>query len=320
MTDQEKDCAKNLLNNGMPNTNSVSTADLRRIKRCLYGLTVVVAAGDVILIVVVAVLFGNLKHDIENHTHKPKVGEQINKILKREELCLPCDQIRLGPSLEEDMMLDAFVRKHSTDGEQCCVETPSQLLRMLELFVERKYRQEMAKGNIKLTSSSPAEQSDEKRPVAHLMGSVQRPELPSVPGRQFPISQWIYDEDLAFYNLVSYRHGRIVILTPGLYYVYSQVSFLEMFGIGSNTAETGSQSLSHYLYRYNIVYPNGGEETLIQNSITKCWGQNKNFGEYTSYLGAIFQLRQGDELFVKVSNLSLIVRDPKQNYFGVFKL
>ncbi|KAL3847872.1 hypothetical protein ACJMK2_018763 [Sinanodonta woodiana] len=133
MTDQEKDCAKNLLNNGMPNTNSVSTADLRRIKRCLYGLTVVVAAGDVILIVVVAVLFGNLKHDIENHTHKPKVGEQINKILKREELCLPCDQIRLGPSLEEDMMLDAFVRKHSTDGEQCCVETPSQLLRMLEL-------------------------------------------------------------------------------------------------------------------------------------------------------------------------------------------
>lgn len=143
--------------------------------------------------------------------------------------------------------------------------------------------------------------------------------LISVPGRQFPISHWISQEDLAFTSKVGYRHGRIVIQEEGLYYVYSQLSFLEVFD-NPNTMDSGSQSLSHYIYRYNIIYPHGGEESMIQNSITKCWGQNKAFGEYTSYLGAVFHLRQGDELFVKVSNLTLIVREPKLNYFGLFKV
>lgn len=140
-----------------------------------------------------------------------------------------------------------------------------------------------------------------------------------MPGRQFPISHWISQEDLAFTSKVQYRHGRIVVLEEGLYYVYSQLSFLEVFD-KPGAIDTGSQSLSHYIYRYNIIYPHGGEESMIQNSITKCWGQNKAFGEYTSYLGAVFHLRQGDELFVKVSNLTLIVREPKLNYFGLFKV
>ena len=88
----------------------------------------------------------------------------------------------------------------------------------------------------------------------------------------------------------------------------------------NHNGDTGSQSLSHYLYRYNIIYPKGGEESMIQNSITKCWDNNKAFGEYTSYLAAVFRLRQGDELFVKVSNLTLMVREPKLNYFGLFKI
>nr|KAG5693540.1 hypothetical protein BaRGS_019866 [Batillaria attramentaria] len=144
-----------------------------------------------------------------------------------------------------------------------------------------------------------------------------------VPGRQFPIAQWIHQEDLAFTNHVTYRHGRIVVPDDGLYYVYSQIAFLEVLldHSGSNPGPgTDSPSLSHYLYRYNIIYPNGGEEKLVQNSITKCWGPNKAFGEYTSYLGAVFHLRQGDEVFVKVSNITMVARDPKSNYFGLFKV
>jgi hypothetical protein len=104
------------------------------------------------------------------------------------------------------------------------------------------------------------------------------------------------------------------------------VAFLEVLPDGGSSSSLGtaygmeSPSLSHYLYRYNIIYPNGGEEKLIQNSITKCWGPNKAFGEYTSYLGAVFHLRQGDEVFVKVSNLTILLRNPKSNYFGLFKV
>jgi len=86
------------------------------------------------------------------------------------------------------------------------------------------------------------------------------------------------------------------------------------------TLTTCPYIVSVFVSRYNIVYPNGGEEAMIQNSISKCWGQNKSFGEYTSYIGAVFYLRQSDELFVKASNLTLIVREPKLNYFGLFKI
>ena len=107
----------------------------------------------------------------------------------------------------------------------------------------------------------------------------------------------------------------------GLYYVYSHVSFEENFGHTSNRdSRATSNSLSHYLYRYNIIYRNGGEELLIMNSLTKCWDENKQFGEYSSYLGALFNLRRSDELFVKVSNLTLVVTNHKLNSFGFFKV
>lgn len=147
----------------------------------------------------------------------------------------------------------------------------------------------------------------------------------TAPGRQFSIDNWIHNADLGFTSQVTYRHGRIVVKASGLYYVYSQISFLEVFdvdnrGVAIRNDYLESHSLSHYMYRYNLIYPNGGEEELMQNSITKCWGQNKAFGEYSSYLGAVFYLRKGDEVFVKVSNLTLIVQNPKSNYFGLFKL
>ncbi|XP_050390014.1 tumor necrosis factor ligand superfamily member 10 [Patella vulgata] len=336
MTDAE--CSRGLIEgkqNNVPRANNGALKPERYLEECeklrtqldrtktyLYGLAAVVVVGAVIFISIVAGLYGKLSHDMAHHSHRPKVGEQVAKILENKEMCFSCGKIRLGPSPEEDTMLNTFVRKDNQKGEQCCVETPAQLLKLLELFIERTYREEMAKGNIKVHTGGNSGNGKEDKPAAHLMGVNRRPDLNQPPGSQFSISNWIYNQDLAFAKKVTYRHGRIVVPVPGLYYVYSQISFLELFmnRDSGNGASTESPSLSHYLYRYNIIYPNGGEEKMIQNSITKCWGQNKGFGEYTSYLGAVFDLRQGDEIFVKVSNLTMVVKDPKSNYFGLFKL
>lgn len=326
------DSGKTLIpNNIVPNVDpksdqqSLLMEELARLKRWIYALACVVGIGTVILIIVISVLYGNLSYQLEHHSHAPKVGEQISKMLNREneELCVTCDSLRLGPSIEEDKLLDKFTRKDDPEGEQCCVESPKQLLSMLNLFIERRYREEMAKGNIKLSNEEDSIDK-EYSPAAHLMGNVEKDMQATVPGRQLLISKWIYNADLGFTQKVGYRHGRLVIPSTGLYFIYSQVSFLEMLDIAkqgeSKQQSTASSSLSHYLYRYNIIYPRGGEETLIQNSITKCWGHKKAFGEYTSYLGAVFKLRQGDEIFVKVSNLTLLTKDHKSNYFGMFKI
>lgn len=109
-----------------------------RLRRYLYGLTAVVVTGILIMIIVVAVLFGKLSHDLINHEHKPKVGEQISAMLKNNELCVPCMNIRSGPSAEENEILDKFARKFEENVEMCCVETPSELLLMLELVSQVK--------------------------------------------------------------------------------------------------------------------------------------------------------------------------------------
>ncbi|CAG2202206.1 tumor necrosis factor ligand superfamily member 6-like [Mytilus edulis] len=290
-----------------------------RLRKYLFGLTAVVVAGGLILVVTISVLFGKLSHDLVHHSHQPKVGEQIAKILETEELCVPCDSVRLGPSEDEDRMLDAFIRRSKPTGEECCVEKPKQLLAVLELFIEKRLREEMARGTIR-----PAHQSTHSKNVtyaAHLMGYNRRNEQPGVPGNQFSIPKWIHREDLAFTNGVDYRNGRLVVPEDGLFYVYSHVSFAENFGHSSSLdARSNSNSLSHYLYRYNIIYRNGGEELLLMNSLTKCWDENKQFGEYSSYLGALFKLRRGDELFVKVSNLTIIATNHKINTFGFFRV
>lgn len=290
-----------------------------RLRKYLYGLTAVVVAGVLILVITISVLFGKLSHDLVNHSHQPKVGEQISKILETEELCIPCDSVRLGPSVEEDKMLDTFIRRQTEQsGEECCVEKPKQLLALLELFVEKRLLEEMAGGTIR-----PAHQSTSNRNItyaAHLMGYNRKIQQPGIPGNQFSIPNWIHEEDLAFTNGVQYRNGRLVVPEDGLYYVYSHVSFEENFGHGSSGSRSVSNSLSHYLYRYNIIYPNGGEELLIMNSLTKCWDENKQFGEYSSYLGALFKLRRRDELLVKVSNLTTIVTNHKINSFGFFRV
>ncbi|CAC5414955.1 TNFSF6 [Mytilus coruscus] len=168
----------------------------------------------------------------------------------------------------------------------------------------------------------PAHQSTYPRNVtyaAHLMGYNQKFEQPPwpVPGNQFIIPRWIHKDGLAFTNAVHYRHGRLTVSADGLYFVYSHVSFTE--SSSSRDDNTDSNSLSHYLYRYNIMYPNGGEEMLLMNSFNTCSANNEQ-AEYSSYLGALFKLRNGDELFVKVSNLTLLVTNSKINTFGYFKI
>ncbi|ESO82165.1 hypothetical protein LOTGIDRAFT_237144 [Lottia gigantea] len=151
MTDRDPDSSKNLLEgkqNNMQRPNNVNGSfkpegymeecdrlrtQLSRLTNYLYGLAAVVVIGGVIIISTVAGLYGTLRYDMTHHSHQPKVGEQIAKILENKEMCFSCSKIRLGPSPEEDKMLNAFVRKDDKKGEQCCVETPKQLLNLLEL-------------------------------------------------------------------------------------------------------------------------------------------------------------------------------------------
>ena len=134
--DQEKEVEKKFLKNGHQSqlTEEAYRRELNQMRNYFIGLLAIVIVTFLILIISFSILFANIKYDVAHHSHPPKVGEKMRKILEKEKLCLQCDHVRLGPSLEEDRALDYFVREPATETEpeQCCVETPSQLLKMLQ--------------------------------------------------------------------------------------------------------------------------------------------------------------------------------------------
>lgn len=108
-------------------------ATIAKLRTWLIAITAVAIIGFVILISVVTCLYTQLNYDLTHHTHKPKVGEQMAAILEREELCVPCEEFRLGPSPEEDSLLKRFNIRDTPNGANCCVDQPLQLLELLKL-------------------------------------------------------------------------------------------------------------------------------------------------------------------------------------------
>ena len=75
--------------------------------------------------------------------------------------------------------------------------------------------------------------------------------------------------------------------------------------------------LSYYCFLGYRNIPNGGERMLLQSSKARCSDPFSYF-EHTSYLGAVSELQEDDQIFVKVNNLTSVVEDPKTTYFGLY--
>ena len=114
-------------------------------------------------------------------------------------------------------------------------------------------------------------------------------------------------------------NDRIRVNTPGLYFIYSQVYFVS-YQNGAQNNVTSSHALYHFVYRFNVIYPNGGEELILKSVRTKCWSRAKDFDDHTSYTAAAIHLNANDEIYVKVSNVSYVSRDSKATFLGLFKI
>jgi len=132
------------------------------------------------------------------------------------------------------------------------------------------------------------------------------------------ISNWsVTNSSDSFCSLIKHRDGRLIVLHPGLYYVYSQVQFLNYPAedLGSTHAQLG-----HSVVRWNFVYPNDGNKIVMRRSVTARWSLGTDVDERASYLGGVYALRAGDKLFVRLSKKSGVQSDPKTTFFGLFSI
>ncbi|XP_051870366.1 tumor necrosis factor ligand superfamily member 11 isoform X2 [Pristis pectinata] len=159
--------------------------------------------------------------------------------------------------------------------------------------------------------------SQRMAPYAHL--TIKKPTKNS-PGikASFPglkgklITSWEEKVGVAHLREMGYSQGSLRINHHGLYYVYAQILFRYH---ADHPISTREYQLIQYVYRKIAKYP---KPTLIlRGASTWCSG---NHNLYSVYQGGVFNLHNDDEIFVTVSNVSLVDIDEASSYLGAFKL
>lgn len=115
---------------------------------------------------------------------------------------------------------------------------------------------------------------------------------------------WSMNADPILYEM-SYQHGHLSIQREGYYYVYSKVHFLD--------TDLFTHSINLKTKRYT-----GKGITLLQS---REYSDKPHKGRSNSFLGGVFHLFREDEISVKVSNTSKIVRHKAfENTFGAYMI
>ncbi|NWY56832.1 CD40L protein, partial [Chionis minor] len=109
-------------------------------------------------------------------------------------------------------------------------------------------------------------------------------------------------------NSISYQEGKLKVKEAGLYYIYSQVSFC--------TKAATSAPFTLYIYLY---LPMEEDRLLLKGLDTH--STSVSFCDLQSIReGGVFKLREGDMVFVNVTDSTRVNYSHGSTYFGIFKL
>ncbi|GCB82734.1 lymphotoxin-alpha-like [Scyliorhinus torazame] len=124
---------------------------------------------------------------------------------------------------------------------------------------------------------------------------------------------WQNETDSTFTHGVEFSDNRLIIETPGQYFVYTQVVF------HSRGCQDQAVYLSHNVAKLSPSYPE--EEVLLKATKSAChYGKHGDPWYKTSYQGAIFEFEEGDEVFsrVNVDVAGYVDTTTGKSFFGIF--
>ncbi|KAJ8256117.1 hypothetical protein COCON_G00199810 [Conger conger] len=117
------------------------------------------------------------------------------------------------------------------------------------------------------------------------------------------------------YN-IRYHDGRLLVQEGGLYYVYAKTCFRFYEPELEPELEVRAQLIQY------VVHEKTTQTTkpmvLMKSGSTKQW-RSPNYNMYCQQQGRLFRLREGDGLFVNVSNAWMLDPESEGSYFGAFK-
>ncbi|XP_053403843.1 tumor necrosis factor ligand superfamily member 15-like isoform X2 [Mercenaria mercenaria] len=217
-------------------------------------------------------------------------------------------------------------------GSIKCGSTADRLHEYLERTIAKKYdeiktkdvkrQQEYMDKNIDHLKSTFDKAFLEMKPAAKLTGKDQ----PSIRKNDIgiemtPVREWrhgreLYDTSGFERYGIRYRNGRLVVPVDGMYFIYSYVDLFESCNpsTGMPNVKDTTKPIQHGIFKFNIL--DGEEMELVSNVQPHKVSSNRYFNFYSSYVSSLVELKAGDELSVKVSNLTYL-RYTAENSFGV---
>lgn len=109
-------------------------------------------------------------------------------------------------------------------------------------------------------------------------------------------------------SLISYHKGKLKVEKAGLYYIYAQVSFC--------TKAAASAPFTLYIYLYLPME----EDRLLMRGLNTHSTSTAVCDLQSIREGGVFELREGDMIFVNVTDSTIVNYSHGSTYFGIFKL
>ncbi|XP_061194870.1 tumor necrosis factor ligand superfamily member 15-like [Saccostrea echinata] len=156
------------------------------------------------------------------------------------------------------------------------------------------------------------------KPTAHITGSKISTRYDGGRRDLYPVREWDKDgNNCLMQNGMEYRNGRLVVPATGFYHLYGFLDLHQTYDDKASMPPDMPSSITMRFYKYNILKPD--EEGLIETLRPYERSANRQFMVYQSFLGADVHLEAGDEVYLKVSNLTYI-KNPSRNVFGLHML
>ncbi|XP_053403051.1 uncharacterized protein LOC123554630 [Mercenaria mercenaria] len=150
-----------------------------------------------------------------------------------------------------------------------------------------------------------------KQPAAKLAG-LATDRKPVQVGTNFKL---IWNSLSPSYALSGLTHlpdnGTINVEQKGFYYVFSQIHLK----LDYTTTETDN-TMKHYIH---LISRKGTETTLLENIKSRC-DMTESRSEISSFVGAVFELAEGDRLYVATSHPEHVISDRTNYYFSILRV
>ncbi|XP_068123888.1 tumor necrosis factor ligand superfamily member 11 [Hyperolius riggenbachi] len=220
---------------------------------------------------------------------------------------------QMDPSrINEELQCWRNILKEDKEISNSCEETKqafnAAVLKAQELRSRKQSRIGDGEGE---TPNHTRVKNSHEWPVAHLTFNATGNLLGNKSA--LPIHFWKHNEGLAHLEHMEYSNGRLKILQDGYYFVYTNICFRH-YVLSSNLTTNESQ-----LMLYVKKSKKTKKVTLMKGGKTAAWSNN-TYNFYSAYLGGVFKLMAGEEIYIKATHIDLMDPDQEATYFGAFKL